>query len=415
LLAPILRVLLACSVASTLALAGGAIASAATPPIAIDTRAPKLVEGEDGAWTVALAFTNLTDTDVDLAVEPTNARGGGCRPTLDKERVPESEGLATTLTVPAGCEFPESGFRFDVTGTPVGGEPAAAKVFDVKAAPKPEEDDPDWDGLWAFPVAFGVLAFLGVVAFGLWRMFAAPAANQVPALKKLEATWSFKESWVSNVTVLGALLTGIFGSTDVVTAFLGDDGESVIALAAVGVAIAAAFVAAGPIVILTTRAGDGTYTVVGLLAASVVTLTGAVGELWVVAETVSSLVLCGVDVARGRARHRAPGGLHDQDPGRPAESGAETRETETRQRHDQSGADGRRGAEGQGRRGLERRRLRDPGLHEVARGRVRAGGAHAAGGRALTAGRGALRPARPAARRRRPRPARPPGPRARRR
>jgi hypothetical protein len=83
--------------------------------------------------------------------------------------------------------------------------------------------------------------------------------------------------------VVAGLLTGIFGSTDVVAAFVGPEADSATALATVGAAVAAAFIAAGPILLLATKnREDDAFTVGGLLGASVLTLSGAVGALWVV-------------------------------------------------------------------------------------------------------------------------------------
>lgn len=79
----------------------------------------------------------------------------------------------------------------------------------------------------------------------------------------------------------GALLTGVFGSADVVEAFLGEDADSGIALATVGSAIATGFVGAGAVVLLALRNGKGTTTVAGLLVAAAVTTAGAFGQLWV--------------------------------------------------------------------------------------------------------------------------------------
>jgi hypothetical protein len=166
--------------------------------------------------------------------------------------------------------------------------PAAAWA---STAPKPETNEPAWSNLWVFPIALAALLAFAAVFFLVWRTDRSPV-NQ--PLKYLESTWSFKDSWVSNVTVAGGLLTGIFGSTDVVTAFLGPDAKSSVALATVGAATAAAFIAAGPIVVQATKSKVGDFfTVGGLLAASAVTLSGASGEIWVVYRSGQELDLGG--------------------------------------------------------------------------------------------------------------------------
>jgi len=102
------------------------------------------------------------------------------------------------------------------------------------------------------------------------------------ALKYLDATYDFKESLVSNITAFGAVLTGIFGSTDVIEAAFGEDAKAEIGLATVGAAIAVALIAAGTIFPLALKTPDGkSFTVRGVLLGASVTLGGAAGQLWV--------------------------------------------------------------------------------------------------------------------------------------
>jgi hypothetical protein len=133
--------------------------------------------------------------------------------------------------------------------------------------------------LLAFPVAFVVLATVAGAWFLCQRRH---KDDDGGSLKYLESAWSFKESWASNVTVAVGLVAGIFGSSEVVTA-LGSDWKSAAALVIVGGAVSAAFVSAGPLVLLALKKGDY-LTVFGLIAASVVTLTGGFGEICVLWE-----------------------------------------------------------------------------------------------------------------------------------
>jgi hypothetical protein len=137
--------------------------------------------------------------------------------------------------------------------------------------------------LLAFPIALGGLA----VVAGVWFIVRLSKGDDGGSLKYLESAWSFKESWASNVTVAVGLVAGIFGSSEVVTA-LGADWKSAAALVIVGGALSAAFVSAGPLVLLILKKGDY-LTVYGLLAASVVTLTGGFGEIWVLREAANRL------------------------------------------------------------------------------------------------------------------------------
>lgn len=262
---------------------GSATVSAAATPITIDTRSPALEEGDGGTWKVALGFTNLTEKAITLAAKPRDASDIGCRLILDHERLAPAEHSAVKVTVPAGCKVAKDGIDFTVSATAAAaGSPS---TFEVTAAPKPDTNKPEWGALWAFPLILSGLLVVALLLFGLW-------APEEP-LEYLGATWSFKDSWVSNVTVLGGLLAGIFGSSDVVTA-LGDDAKSSVALATVGAAFAAALIGAGPIVLLATKSKEGDFvTSGGLLFAAAVTLSGAAGELWVVYRSGAHLDLGG--------------------------------------------------------------------------------------------------------------------------
>ena len=167
------------------------------------------------------------------------------------------------------------------------------------AAPLKEDEEPSWAALWVFLGAFLVLAGGAVFSCRLWRK----ESRRTP-LKYLGATWSFKESWVSSVTVAGGLLTGIFGSSEVIKAVLGENVDGAVALATVGAAVALALLASGPLILEATKVrvadpakandiGAEHPTLGGLSLASAVTLAAAFGELWVVAASASRLDLGG--------------------------------------------------------------------------------------------------------------------------
>jgi hypothetical protein len=247
-------------------------ALAGTTSVTIDSRSPALVEAEGGGWTAALGFTNLTNTEITLTAEPSNAADGGCILTLDHPQLPAAEHSEVEVIVPAGCRVGEDGVDFTVSSTTSTPTPL---TFEVTAAPKPDTK-PEWSALWAFVIF--LLILLAAAGIYLALIWLAPNTE----LTHLDATWSFGDSWVSNVTVLGGLLAGIFGSSEVVTALLGDDAGSSVALAIVGAAVAAAVISAGAIVLLATKSKNDFVTVGGFLLASALTLSGAAGELWVV-------------------------------------------------------------------------------------------------------------------------------------
>jgi uncharacterized membrane protein len=251
---------------------------AAPATVTIDDRAPALAESDGGGWTASLGFTNLTDGPGSLTVAAATSGDRGCEPTVAPPTLPKAQRTTVKVTLPAACDMDDEK-GIDLVATTTAG---ATTTFDVTAAPKEAGETPDWIQLLAFPISLAVLTILAAVLYLRWD--SKDQANHRPneKLKYLEATWSFKDSWVSNIIVAGGLLTGIFGSSEVVKALLGEEADQSIALATVGAAIAVAFTGAGPLVLLTNKARNvGFVTVNGLLASSVVTLTGAFGQLWV--------------------------------------------------------------------------------------------------------------------------------------
>ena len=294
-----LRVIAVLGVA-LLAMLAGSVASAQTSATAtIDSRSPTLEKVDGGGWTASLGFTNLTNDLIKLTAEPSDTTDTGCNLTLDKSDLPAAEHVAVKVTVPAACNVNADGIDFVISST----ANTAPVSFEVAATSTEETSKPDWGELSAFPIALLVL-LLAAVLFGRFFRYVQPDPNNPnppklhpgfkAPLKYLKETWSFKDSWVSNVTAAGALLTGIFGSSDVVTAFLGKDGKSSVALATVGAAVALAFIAAGPLVLFAMKSREGDFfTVRGLLLASAVTMAGAYGQLWVVYQTGKVLDLDG--------------------------------------------------------------------------------------------------------------------------
>jgi hypothetical protein len=286
---------------------------AASTPVTLDDEAPALQSADGGAHKVSVGLTNLTDGGLAVSATPSKTADKGCQLSVDKSVLPAAVHKSITVTAPAGCQVSDDGFDFQLHA----GTGAVSKTFDVTAAPKPKAD-PNWDELGAFPIALlGALAFV-IALFAFWRWLYwlrhlgidvgrggskrkrepkdSPKLKIRGHLPGLPATYSFKDSWVSNITAIAALFTGVFASTDVVKAFIGEDAGSSLALASVGAAVALSFTSAGPIFLLSTRASENdAFTVGGLLGASVFTLTGAFGGLWVVYASGKELDLNGLE------------------------------------------------------------------------------------------------------------------------
>lgn len=99
-------------------------------------------------------------------------------------------------------------------------------------------------------------------------------------LPHLPTTWSFKESWASNMTAGVAVVSSVVGSTDVVKVFLGEQAEASTALATVGAAVSVAFLGLGALLVQTAKHVNSEFpTAGGFLLGVACTLAGAFGEL----------------------------------------------------------------------------------------------------------------------------------------
>lgn len=291
-------------VAITLLLALSASASAAPSQLVIDTRAPELQKGDDGTPNFELSFANLTSEPIVLSAIALHQRR--CKPTLSTNQLPSAQVTPVTVELPPKCKTGE-GLAVDIAARSSVGPLSSFEIH-------PEEEvteAPDWDQLWAFPIAL-VVSLVGalVMFFCGWRLGKGAKRRWREPLRSLDvSTWKFNDNWATNVSAVGAVLTGVFSATTA-KAFLGEDAESAVALATVGAAIALSFVAAGPVILVAfkkfkiVKKEDGkavsvkrkdAFTVDGLLLGAAVVLASGYGQLWVVMETGMELDLGGLE------------------------------------------------------------------------------------------------------------------------
>ena len=284
---------LPCLVVILGALLCAATAAAAPASFTVDSAEPALVKRDDGSATVGLTLNNQTDGELTLDV--TAAGATGCRLGVDKTKLPAHVGTPVTVLVPAGCK---SSSPLKLALSVVAGKGAAQKM---EVTPKEEtEEKPDWDQLiWGFGGALLVAAILLSILFWLESKQGRRPGQRLDAL---DATWEFNDNWGTNVTAVGALLTGLFGASTA-KVFLGEDAESLVALATVGAAISLVFVAAATIVLLATKSyrvkestgakvlGKEAFTVGGVVLSAALVLTAAGGQLWVTTYTARELGL----------------------------------------------------------------------------------------------------------------------------
>jgi len=283
--------------------------------VTLDGLEPALTKDGDGDAKVIVNLTNNTDAPAE--VEASAAGATGCLLGLGPKQLPAEVKTTVTILVPASCKA-EKGFTIGLE-TSVGG--AASQAFQLTPKVK-EADEKDWSPLWiCFLGAFGAVA-LALFVFYVTSWKEGPGAERKlgQPLPSLDDTWKFNDNWATNVTAVGALLSGIFGAT-IGKAFLGENAESELALAIVGAGVAAVLVGVAPIIALGTKSykppkkpdpkppeetpttqeeiseeperGDA-FTVGGVVFAAAAVTTGAVGQLVIVTH-VGTQVLGGSD------------------------------------------------------------------------------------------------------------------------
>jgi hypothetical protein len=277
-----------------MALAGTASPAAAVAPVIADEDPPSFSETEDGKHTATFGLANATDDEL-LLLRTEDPDDEGCSLSFGGARLQPGEHATAAVTAASTCDTSD-GISFELLTRPALPEPVELTA----AAPDPEEE-PDWAALDRF--AWAAIAALLVVLIATVRWYMAAdddAFGFLAPLKQLDAAWSFTDSWVTNLTFATAVVTGLFGASGILEAVLGDAAKNSIALATVGSAIAAAFVAMGQVFVLATKKtakkgyeDGGRMTVIGMLGGAALTLTGAFGEIFVLAEAGSNLDLAG--------------------------------------------------------------------------------------------------------------------------
>lgn len=254
-----------------------------------DGSKPKLTALESGGWSATIGLHNLQTAPVTLSVASVSPATGAVCTAQFETGATVALGAAhdedVTITYASGCKIGKGGATVKLVP---GGTPSKALSV-VLAAPN-DTPTPAWSALLAFPIALGV-----VLVLLLGMLFMNDHMTVGTKLPHLPTTWSFKESWASNVTSGVAIVSGVFGSSDVLKAFLGEQGEASMALTTVGAAVALALVGLGALVIQAAKYVDcEAPTAGGFVLGAACTLGGAFGELYVLWEGGSPLELGGL-------------------------------------------------------------------------------------------------------------------------
>lgn len=238
-------------------------------PVLISDRDALQLATKDGAVSTSVTFINTlpTPAQVDFAlVAPT----AGCAllPTSRSVSLPAHQQTEIPLKF-SGCDASKPLVIAAVSS-------GTTYLLNAKAE---ATTPPQWAELAAgFLAAAGFAAVTMMLVWWYWHPEHGAKEPWRP-LDSLAPTWSFGESWATNITAALAAFMALF-TTDLFKTALGKGAEALGASLLFSAVCAALLVALAPVVLQTLRLlGTGSVTVIGVLVAAGFTLTAALGEI----------------------------------------------------------------------------------------------------------------------------------------
>ena len=216
---PLLRRLSAVLLTAGLGMALNVPANAAadTATLVRDGGEVALTETDTGGWTADVAVINLTEAGVPVTARP---QSGSCTLSVGDgtaTTVPAASRAELTVAIPRECGAGET-FAFSLAPE-AGGSP----YFSVTAAATLEEQA-NWMPLMSFLGAF-VLAALFVPFVYRYAKRGHSQVSVGKELSGLESSWTFTDSWISNITAGSGLVVAILGSSELLDLGARREGE----------------------------------------------------------------------------------------------------------------------------------------------------------------------------------------------
>lgn len=112
-----------------------------------------------------------------------------------------------------------------------------------------------------------------------WAPLTPPSLGWRSEVANLEAGWSFKDSWVSNLTVVSAAVLALASSGDAFSALLGDEAGSTTATVVLASLLTAVLVAVAGALVVLLGGQDSTVTVFGLVASTALVVFAAAFQI----------------------------------------------------------------------------------------------------------------------------------------
>lgn len=247
------------------------------PPLFVVDESITVTAGD--AAVARLTITNLASDALVVRLESPRAACASTTPVLI------DRGTASTIDLRLAGDC--LGDADERRATVVGSVPGSDDVVEITLARSTPPAGPDYADLFGFLYAFVIAATIILIINARGGV---SVADPLPAIAD---SWSFADSWASNIGVAAALFTGVFGTTDILEQIVGGDSTGQVAVAAVAAALAASLIGVGPILLAVLRTRDDRrHTAGGILAASGVVLTANLGlviTLWAIVGERSTL------------------------------------------------------------------------------------------------------------------------------
>lgn len=250
----------------------GTVAAAARS-VVVDSGEIRLESGADGSYVAKVTLLNLGDSPVYLRA---TAQGdAGSQVTVAPSTLEPGRRTEVTLTLGSGTDVDDG---VDIALQYNDGTSTTTDTLNAVLAPP--SPGVDWGLLFkTFGVGFLVSLFVVVSTTFRMRLWKKPFGF-TKTMPYLGTDWSFKDSWVSNVTLGAGVLVGLIGSSSALESIVGSTpGNNVLGFLAVAGTGSAILVTLGPLFLKVIGSETEVPTVGGTLVASFVVLGGTLAQI----------------------------------------------------------------------------------------------------------------------------------------
>lgn len=255
-------------------------AATASPILTSDNDEIEFAKDEEGSQTATLTITNPSTDVVTLEIIG-REEIKDCGFKVEPSSVPARRTVSVSITTNS-CPFPDDGA---IASLIAGGTEAASLTLKSAHPKEPLELDRIFEDLLV--AALGA-AIAMVVVYLMRPSVSGTKVQATDEVAGVDAGWSFADSWATNISAFATVFVALLGSTEVLTAVLGEEPDDFVGRVLVAGAISAFLTGAAPLA-LKAIGKTPKPTVGGLLIGGFLTVTGVASQLitigWAIGET----------------------------------------------------------------------------------------------------------------------------------